>query len=117
MKVIIAGGRDFQNRELLLEGVETYQRNFGKIKEVVCGMADGADLLGYEYACCVDLPVKKFPADWVKFGRSAGPIRNAEMADYADGLIAFWDGKSKGTKNMITQAKAADIEKIIIVNY
>ncbi|WP_197026348.1 hypothetical protein [Polaribacter sp. Hel_I_88] len=47
----------------------------------------------------------RFPAEWNKFGKAAGPVRNKEMAIYADALIAFWDGKSRGTKNMIQLAK------------
>ena len=47
----------------------------------------------------------KFPADWNRFGRTAGPKRNKQMANYANTLVAFWDGKSRGTKNMIDLAK------------
>lgn len=50
-----------------------------------------------------DIPVKRFPADWDRHGRAAGPIRNCQMAQYADALIAIWDGKSRGTKNMIDE--------------
>lgn len=49
--------------------------------------------------------MKRFPADWGKYGKSAGVLRNKQMAEYADGLIAFWDGKSRGTANMIETAK------------
>lgn len=61
----------------------------------------GADLLGKKWAILNGVPIKNFPADWDKYGKAAGPIRNAQMAEYADYLIAFWDGKSRGTKNMI----------------
>lgn len=75
-----------------------------KITEVVCGLARGADIYGRKWAVCVaGLPVKDFPADWKKYGLAAGPLRNTEMAEYADGLIAFqWDG-SRGTANMVSQ--------------
>lgn len=49
--------------------------------------------------------MKVFPADWNKYGKKAGPIRNKKMANYAEALLAIWDGKSCGTKNMIQQAK------------
>ena len=101
MKVIIAGGRDFEDYMLLLQTVAKV--NFG-ITEVVSGGAHGADTLGEFFARDLDIPLKRFVANWGKHGRSAGPIRNGEMADYADALIAFWDGKSAGTRNMIEQA-------------
>lgn len=74
------------------------------ITEVVCGMAKGADTLGKKWAICdAQLPVANFPADWDKHGLAAGPIRNGEMADYADGLIVFiWDG-SRCSANMLEQ--------------
>ena len=72
--------------------------------EIVSGCARGADTLGKKYANDHNIPVKKFPAEWNKYGRSAGYIRNTEMADYADILVAFWDGKSLGTKHMIDTA-------------
>lgn len=68
------------------------------------GGADGADLLGERYAKERGYPIKRFDADWTKFGKAAGPIRNGKMAEYADYLIAFWDGKSTGTADMINQA-------------
>jgi hypothetical protein len=98
MKVIIAGGRDITDMDLVLAAVR--ESGFG-ISEVVSGNAWGVDRLGEEYAKASNLRLKVFPADWVTFGRSAGPRRNKQMADYADALIAVWDGKSRGTKNMI----------------
>lgn len=101
MKVIIAGGRDFDNYVLLLESV--ISSNFD-ITEIVSGGARGADLVGELLASDLEIPLTRFPADWTKYGRAAGPIRNSEMANYADALIAMWDGESSGTKNMIAQA-------------
>jgi hypothetical protein len=69
--------------------------------EIVCGLAKGADTSGKEWADCHDIPVTFFPAEWKKFGKSAGALRNREMGNYADVLLAFWDGKSRGTKHMI----------------
>ena len=101
MKIIIAGGRDFDDYLLLLQAV--VKANFD-ITEVVSGGAPGADTLGELFASDMDLPLKRFPADWKRLGRAAGPIRNGEMAQYADALIAMWDGVSTGTANMIKQA-------------
>lgn len=102
-KIIIAGGRDFNDYELLLNSVWPILKGNTNI-EIVSGCASGADKLGEKFAESFGLPISKFPADWNKHGRSAGPIRNKKMAEYANELIAFWDGKSKGTKNMIETA-------------
>lgn len=75
------------------------------ISELVCGMCEGIDMSAYEWAAHLKLPVKEFPADWDKYGRAAGPIRNAQMAEYADIVVAIWDGKSKGTSSIIREMK------------
>lgn len=75
---------------------------------VVSGTAEGWDILGELWAGFNSLLIKPMPADWGKYGKKSGPIRNREMAEYAapDGiLVAVWDGKSKGTENMISVAK------------
>tara|TARA_R110000772_G_scaffold184459_4_gene295481 strand:+ start:5815 stop:6195 length:381 start_codon:yes stop_codon:yes gene_type:complete len=109
-KIIVAGGREFTDSELVEEVMENlflvWSEEDAKwldsdLHEVVCGEARGADTLGRLWAESQSVKVKSFPADWDAHGRAAGPIRNAEMGDYADTLVAFWDGKSKGTKNMI----------------
>ncbi len=84
--------------------------------EVISGTASGADTLGERYAKENGYKLTRFPADWNKHGKKAGYIRNCEMADYAEALIAFWDGESKGTKNMIEIAKSKGI-KIKIVYF
>jgi hypothetical protein len=112
MKLIIAGGRDFSDKQKLYEEVAKLEG----ITEVVSGTAKGADKLGEEYAKDNNIPLKKFPADWTKHGKAAGPIRNGEMAEYGDALIAFWDGKSSGTKSMINLAKQNNLQ-VTIVNY
>ena len=71
---------------------------------VVSGTAEGADKLGEEWAEERQVACKRFPADWNKHGKAAGPIRNSQMADNADMCVVFWDGISKGTKNMIQTA-------------
>lgn len=79
-----------------------HESGFGpKVKEVVSGGAQGVDASGEAIAELHGIPVKVFRADWKKHGKAAGPIRNAEMASYADALVAVWDGKSRGTGNMI----------------
>ena len=102
MNVIIAGGRDFTNYALVEEAIK---RSAFEITQVVSGNAKGVDTLGEVWALAHNVPVEAFPADWSQHGRAAGPIRNRQMAEYADALIAIWDGKSKGTANMIQQAR------------
>ena len=97
-KVIVAGSRTFNNYQLLKE---VLNKEKDRIEEVVCGEAKGADLWGKLWAVQNNIPVKSFPADWKTHGAAAGYIRNHQMGDYADELIAFWDGQSKGTKDMI----------------
>lgn len=81
-----------------------------EITEIVSGTAQGADTLGEKYAYQKSIPVKKFPALWGKYGLKAGPIRNGEMATYADACIVIWDGESRGSFNMIKQAKAQGLK-------
>ena len=118
MKVIIAGGRDFDNYDLLANTISDFEKEHGKITEVVSGTARGADILGESYANINNIAIKKFYPDWDNLGKRAGYVRNTEMAAYAkrnDGfLIAFWDGKSKGTKHMIDYAKKIKLNTIVI---
>ena len=103
MKTIIAGSRDFNDYNLLKSQLDYYRMHKNDITEVVSGCARGADTLGEFYANEQSIPVKQFPADWDKHKRASGPIRNRQMAEYADCLIAVWDGSSRGTKNMIDE--------------
>lgn len=72
-----------------------------EITEIISGTARGVDSIAESIAVTKGYPTKLFPADWDKYGKPAGAIRNKQMAEYADVLIAIWDGQSKGTKNMI----------------
>ena len=101
VKTIIAGGRDITDYKILLEAIA--EANFA-ISCVVSGGAKGADALGEQYAESMNLSLHIFNADWETHGRAAGPIRNRKMAENAEALIALWDGKSRGTKNMIETA-------------
>lgn len=114
-RIIIAGGRDFKSYATLIREVNKYiQTNQLYDVIIVSGKARGADSLGELYAANHNLPIKEFPANWDKHGKAAGPIRNKEMAEYAGHLIAFWDGKSRGTANMIKQAEEHGLKTRII---
>lgn len=104
MKVIIAGGREGFDEETVFEILNVAAIDI-EITEVVSGCAPGVDELGQLWASERGIPVKRFPADWNQHGKAAGPIRNEQMANYADALIAIWDGKSRGTGDMIKRAK------------
>lgn len=108
-KYIIAGSRDFTDFELMGKVLKEFE-----VSEIVCGGARGADLLGKEYGEKYNIPVKMFPADWKKFKNAAGPKRNIEMAEYADALIAFWDGESTGTAHMIKEAHRRKLYTVVV---
>jgi len=114
MKTIIAGGREFEISSNELE--EVIKKSGIIITELVSGCATGVDKAGEFWAKLNNIPIKKFPADWDRLGRSAGPIRNQLMAQYAEALIAIWDGRSPGTKNMITTAEKRKL-KVFIYRY
>lgn len=100
MKVIIAGSRTIHDYKLV---VTAMQRCGFKVTEVVCGMATGVDRMGETWATANNIPVKAMPADWYRYGKAAGPIRNRAMAEYADAAVVVWDGKSAGSRNMINE--------------
>lgn len=109
-RVIIAGGRNFSDYEMLSSYMDFLLSKTTDKVEIVCGMARGADKLGEKYAIERGYQVHRMPANWDKHGKSAGYKRNVEMADEADALVAFWDGKSRGTAHMIETAKKKDLK-------
>jgi YspA, cpYpsA-related SLOG family len=100
VKVIVAGSRNIPDTSWLTVEKAVYKTDW-IISEIVSGTAKGIDTYGEQYGEKRGIPVKQFPADWDNLGKRAGFIRNAEMAAYADALIAIWDGKSRGTLHMI----------------
>lgn len=107
-RIIIAGSRSFSDYDLLKKKCDEL---FEWIKDpvIISGHARGADTLGERYAKEKNIELKCFPAKWKEYGFKAGFIRNTEMAQYAAKakravLIAFWDGKSTGTRDMIEKA-------------
>ena len=104
MRMIIAGGSDFTDTYsagvYLIKLVE--EKKIPDTPTIISGGARGADKVGENLAKMFDLPLEIYPADWNTYGKSAGYRRNTQMADTADVLIAFWDGKSRGTSHMIS---------------
>lgn len=107
IRVIVAGSRTFNNFEKLEYELMMYfkaHQLHRKDIEIVSGTARGADRLGEVFAKKYELKLTRIPAEWDKYGKSAGYIRNTKMAEYAGDsgvLFAFWDMQSKGTKHMI----------------
>jgi len=105
MKVIIAGSRGCENYEHLKECMDYWKKVHPVPTYIISGTARGADRLGERWAEEHGVDLIRMPANWDKFGRSAGYKRNEAMAEIADGLVAIWDGKSRGTMHMIEIAK------------
>jgi len=105
MKLAIIGSRTFDDYNLLQETLEQYK---AKITLVVSGAAKGADLLGENWANSNNIKTLIFPANWEKYGKRAGFIRNEDIIKNCDCVIAFWDGKSKGTAHSISLCEKYD---------
>ena len=118
MKLIIAGSRCFAPRA---EDIASFIRlhRLNSIKEVIWGGAPGVDKGGARWAVAQKIELTEFPADWGKYGKVAGPIRNREMAQYADMLLLIWDGKSRGSANMKSEMEKLNkpIYEVVIKNY
>lgn len=118
-KIIIAGGRSFNNYELLKEKCDYYLSKAIMNKDniiIISGTANGADKLGEKYAQEKGFTIERHPAKWKELGKKAGYVRNKEMAEVSHALIAFWDNKSRGTKHMIDLAKERQLH-VRIINY
>ena len=119
-KIIVAGGRDFDNYEFLSSKLDDICESIPDFKEhqitIVSGMAKGADTLAIRYADERNLTKVLFPANWKKYPLIAGFLRNEDMLSIATHLIAFWDNKSSGTKHMIEIAQKKGIP-VWIFNY
>lgn len=138
IKLVIAGSRHFDNYSFLCQKMDEIVAKmkdavlFPKPIEIISGMAKGADLLGKKWAETRGLNVIKRPALWddltvkpcvvrinkhgKKYNALAGPNRNRQMAEECDGVVAFWDGESTGTKNMIDTAKELN-KSVIVIRY
>ena len=130
LRIIIAGGREFNDYDLLHDKIMEYLASMDDTDIInspsqvkfISGTARGADTLGEQFAYRYGYDVKRFPADWSGLGKRAGYVRNEQMAKYAsDGnnygvLIAFWDGRSRGTKHMIDLANKHGLE-VHVVRY
>lgn len=106
--IIVAGTRTFDDYPLLATWLDVLRVFYGDIV-IISGSAPGADRLAETYAERNEIPIKLYPANWKEHSRAAGPLRNQQMCEVGDVLLAFWDGKSQGTDNMVHLAKAKGI--------
>ena len=113
MKVIIAGSRAIADYISVYHAV---RRSGFPISRVLSGMAAGVDTLAIRFATEDGLPLDPYPAQWSRWGRSAGYKRNVQMADNANGLIAIWDGQSRGTRHMIEYAKGRGLQVFVALH-
>lgn len=120
-KLIIAGSRSFTDYLVMQSMMPLVLESLGLSAQdliIISGTARGADTLGEKYAADNALQINKYPANWSKHGRAAGPIRNEEMATHADGCLVFWDGNSRGSESMIALAIKAKIKTMVVeLNY
>lgn len=114
MKTIIAGSRSFRHNadQQLIE--HAVRLSGFTITEVVSGMAYGIDRLAVGWAMRHKIPVREFYAQWGTHGQAAGYMRNMQMAEYGEALIAVWDGASRGTAHMIDHARKLGLPTYVL---
>lgn len=117
-KLIVAGSRGFDDFDLMSRVLIAMADNefAGRDVSIVSGMAKGADALAVRFANAHKIALYKFPANWNGLGKKAGFIRNTQMGNFADGLLAFWDGESNGTRHMIEYMQRLN-KPVHIINY
>lgn len=113
MKILVCGSRTFTDVDLL--GEVLGEQNSGISITIISGGAHGADILAEAWAEEYGFNKIIYPADWATHGKSAGFIRNQQMInENPDLVIAFWDGKSKGTKHTLGLAKQKKIRTLLV---
>jgi len=110
MRTIIAGSRHIIYYDDLLLAIE--HANI-EIATVISGTAKGVDQLGERWAKENNIPLEQYPAQWDKYGKSAGYKRNEQMAKLADAALILWDKKSRGTKHMINLSKKYGLHTLV----
>lgn len=115
MKLAVVGSRTFTDYRLLKRKLN-WLREYVQIESIISGGAKGADSLAESYSIRYGISFIKILPDWKKYSKSAGPARNTEIIKRCDFVLAFWDGKSKGTLDSINKAKKLNKE-VIVVNF
>ena len=113
MRVLICGDKEWKDIQKILQRIMKLPPH----SIIIHGSARGADIIAGEVARELHLRVQSCPADWSRYGRAAGPIRNRQMLDLEPHLVIGFHsdiGKSKGTADMLKIARAAGIETELI---
>jgi hypothetical protein len=120
MRVLVCGDRNWNDQRLIEGWLDRLYTMHPEGVDVIEGGAAGADSLAHQAAMGLGIECKSYPANWAKYGRAAGPIRNKWMlvAGKPDLVLAFHDDleNSKGTKNMIEQAKKAGVRVQVVTH-
>src|SRR5690606_30448921 len=116
MRLVIAGSRHIPD-DTADRLVSAAMQRVGTPTVVLSGTAEGIDQAGERWADAHGIPIERYPADWTKYGRGAGPLRNREMAEKADAALVIWDGVSRGSKSMIREAKKRNLRLLEVVVY
>lgn len=115
MYIVVGGCRTFNDYEQLSKHLDIILQPYKRTGTIILsGHCSGVDMLAERYAEKHGLTVERHPAEWARYGRAAGPIRNEQMVIQADCVIAFWDGVSRGTKSLISYAQKYNKELHII---
>ena len=114
MKLIVAGSRAVTDYSLVASAIDELVENELSITAIIDGTARGVDMLASRYAAEHGIENIRVPAEWKRYGRGAGRLRNIRMAEMGNVLLALWDGKSSGTKSMIEAAKHRGIPVHIV---
>jgi len=109
MKVAVIGGRDFNDYERLKKVLDSFS-----IKTIVSGGAKGADKLGEKYAVENNIHTEIYIPQWDLFGKRAGFLRNTTIIENSEVVVAFWNGKSRGTRDSIGKANQLKKDTFII---
>ncbi|MBQ8524680.1 MAG: DUF2493 domain-containing protein [Clostridia bacterium] len=116
-KLLIAGSREYSAYDEAEKVIDTYLNKLTPNDTVIIlsGACRGADRIGERYAEEHGYEVRRYPADWKRYGRGAGPVRNRLMADEADYIICFWNGKSRGSRSLIEYAEKLG-KKVFVIS-
>lgn len=114
MKLIVAGSRSIRDKQTVRYAIEDADLIFGPVDRIIHGGARGVDSLADDIARAKGFKVTVFEAEWDKYGKAAGPVRNRHMAKEADALVAIWDGESPGTKDMMEKAVNYGLDVLVI---
>ncbi len=111
-RVLVTGGRDYADAAAVALALEDIHGGWNGISVIIEGCATGADALAEVWAAGYGVPNEHFPADWTKYGRAAGPIRNQQILDEGRPTLVVAFPGGRGTANMVKKARAAGVRVV-----